>query len=272
MSEENNRKIQKISTTPDIIDVLVICWGVICIAFLAEATWSKWTGKAEFIITESILLLLAWIYLGIRRLSQPGMFRWRSVPAGSIPYLLIMAAAAAILLDELDSLVGLVIPIPDYQLQNLQQAFAPNSFSEAILIITGVAIVAPITEESLFRGVVQQTFERRWDITSAVLVSSLIFSVIHLQPWWMIQQAVLAVLLGYLSWRWNSIIPAVIVHGANNLWAIRNIAGLSDEFIRIYTWGKHVNPVLIAMALVTFTFGLIKSEQVRRSRAIQDQC
>ena len=92
-------------------------------------------------------------------------------------------------------------------------------------------------------------------------VSSLVFSIIHLQPWWMVQQLILAVFLGFLSWRWNSIIPAVIIHAANNMWAIRNITGLGDDAFRYYLWGEHVNPILLVIALVIFWYSFRKTER-----------
>ena len=256
--EQQNRNQDK---KPDIIDVIFICWGIISILLLAEVTWMKLPGKAGFLVSEFALLAFAWIYMRSRKLPRIKMFRWRSVPRKSIVYFLLVACAAAILFDELDRLIAIIIPMPEKQLEALKETFAPNTISEIILVIFSVVIVAPIVEESLFRGFVQQTFERRWDVTTAVLVASLVFAVIHLQPWWMIQQLILAVFLGYLSWLWNSILPAVLIHAANNAWALRHITGLDNTTLQFYLIDGHVNPLLIVISVGILWFGLKKTEK-----------
>ena len=259
----------KPSSKPDMIDILVICWGIIAIAFIAGLTWNRWIGKAAYMYTEITMFIFAWLYLRVRKLPQLELMRWRPVPRRIAGYLLLMAASGAVLLDELDRLVGLIIPTPEIQLEALQEAFVSSSPVENILIVLGVVVVAPLVEESLFRGIIQQTLERRWETTKAVLVTSLLFSLIHLQPWWMIQQLILAVLLGYLAWRWNSILPAVIIHAGNNLWALRNIAGLEDDAFSFYLWRGHVNPLLMIIALVLFMYGFKRCETIRESLVIR---
>lgn len=244
------------------LDVMVICLSVFVVLYIANETWSKWTGKAEFIISELILLIFGWLYLGFRKFPQIRMFRWYPIPREVILPCLLMAISGVVLLDELDRLVGLVMPLPEVQLEALEEAFVPATLLDLFLIIIGVTIIAPITEESLFRGFIQQTLEKKWDITKAVLISAAIFALIHIQPWWVLQQAILAVFIGYLAWRWNSIIPPILIHGANNLWALRSIIGLTDDVIGYYNWKDHVHPILLIIALIIFYLGFRTSERI----------
>jgi len=99
-------------------------------------------------------------------------------------------------------------------------------------------------------------------VTKAVLTGALIFALIHIQPWWLIQQLILAVFLGYLSWRWNSIVPAVLIHATNNAWSLRNIAGLDNGIFSYYLWGDHVNPIFLIISLLFFAYSFLATEKV----------
>jgi len=256
---------------PDIIDVLFICWGVVLILYIGDATWGKLVHKSEYIITELVLLLFGWLYLKFRKFPQFSMFRWRPVPLKLILPCLLMAVAGAVLLDELDRLIGLIIPVPLAELDLLEQSFSTVSAWDTLLIIAGVVIIAPITEESLFRGFVQKVFEAKWDATKAVLIASAMFALIHLQPWWTIQQLILAVFIGFLAWRWDSIIPAVIIHAANNLWALRHLLNLGYGEAGFYDWHEHVNPLILIIALVVFFVGFRSSETLfKRLEIVQN--
>jgi membrane protease YdiL (CAAX protease family) len=263
-SETTNTK------TPDLIDVLFICWGIVLIIYIGNETWSKWVVKSEYIITELVLLFFGLIYLNVRKFSHISMFRWRPIPLQLVIPCLLIAFSGAVLLDELDRLIGLIIPVPVNELALLEQSFSSVSAFDTLLIILGVVIIAPITEESLFRGFIQQVFEIRWDITKAVLIASAVFALIHFQPWWAIQQLILAVFMGYLAWRWNSIIPAALIHAANNLWALRHLLNLGYGEAGFYDWNEHVNPLIIVIAAIIF-FKSFRFSEVLYERLVKKQ-
>ncbi len=49
----------------------------------------------------------------------------------------------------------------------------------------GPIITAPLAEEILFRGLVFRTLRERWRTTAGLLVSSVLFALIHLPYWWL---------------------------------------------------------------------------------------
>ncbi len=137
----------------------------------------------------------------------------------------------------------------------------PATGWEAFLLVLGLGLAAPIAEESLFRGVIQQTLEARTDVTRGVLLTSLIFASLHLQYWWLIQLLLMAVILGYLAWRWDSIIPAVMIHAANNLWSFWITLLPEEELSRFYLWKGQLHPALWAAGIALVAGGLFWSEQ-----------
>ena len=101
----------------------------------------------------------------------------------------------------------------------------------------------------------QKVLEKSWeDITKAILVTSLFFVLVHLNPYWIVQIYLLGMLLGYLSWRTNSIIPGIILHGLNNGFAVA-LNNTENVFSRYYNWYEHVNPLWIFIAIILIIFG-----------------
>lgn len=74
------------------------------------------------------------------------------------------------------------------------------------------AVAPAFSEEWLFRGYVQTRLAQRWSPWLAILVSSLLFAVIHLDPVHVISVFPIGLWLGYISWRSGSIIPAMLAH------------------------------------------------------------
>ncbi|MEO8357511.1 MAG: type II CAAX endopeptidase family protein [Chloroflexota bacterium] len=74
------------------------------------------------------------------------------------------------------------------------------------------AILAPLVEEIFFRGFLFQGFRQKYGWVSAMLLSSGIFAVAHLDPVSLIPTFILGSLLAYLYHRSNSVWPGVILH------------------------------------------------------------
>jgi membrane protease YdiL (CAAX protease family) len=79
-----------------------------------------------------------------------------------------------------------------------------------------VAVVAPIVEELIFRGLIFQGFRKNYNGFVAVLMSALLFALFHLNPWQFPATFVLGLLLGWLMLRTNNILFAILGHSINN--------------------------------------------------------
>jgi hypothetical protein len=80
-----------------------------------------------------------------------------------------------------------------------------------------VGLLVPIAEELVFRGAVLRELlrlcSRHW---TAILLSALIFALIHGNPAQMPHAFVMGLLLGWMYWRTDSILPGVVFHWVNN--------------------------------------------------------
>lgn len=79
-----------------------------------------------------------------------------------------------------------------------------------------IAIAAPIVEELLFRGLLQNALARFIPVWPAILLSSLVFAAVHGQPYAIPGLMSLSIAFGYLYHRTGSLRTNIILHMLNN--------------------------------------------------------
>ncbi len=237
------------------IIVLLFIYTLLFGAGLATQAIQKET-RYLYIFGGSLFLIVPWLYSFVFKYDIRRLFRLNPVPGTVIVLSLLVGIGLSVVGDELDRLINMVIPIPDWMLEQMRPLQAENSM-DWFLILTGAVLVASVAEEALFRGFFQVTLERKGDATRAVLLSSITWTLIHMNPYWAIQIFVTGVIIGYLAWRTNSLLPAIIVHAFNNLLAVLalNLFG-EGESLGWYEWGEHVSPPVFIVALVLLVWAL----------------
>ena len=166
--------------------------------------------------------------------------------------------------DEMDRILSFVFGTEEELAQLTDILIIDYSFI-GILLSTTIVVLAPFGEELLFRGFLQKKLEESWkDITRAVLVTSLFFAFIHMNPVWIIQIYLLGVILGYLAWKTGSILTSLVLHSLNNGAALV-LTNYSESINPYYLWNIHVSPLFLVLAICSLSFGfynLNKSVQV----------
>ena len=128
-----------------------------------------------------------------------------------------------------------------------------------------IAIIPGIGEELLFRGVVLKLF-KDWtkNVHVAVIISSILFSALHLQFYGFLPRFVLGMFLGYLFVLSGTLWVPVIIHFINNAFAILYVYFTnSTETLttEIESIGDTSNPLIIVFSfvvLVTLMFLILK--------------
>ena len=212
---------------------------------------------AQFGLLIGELFLPIPIYFWARRIHADlkSFFRLNSVSLNTILTSLPLAVGVTILTDELDRIAQLVLQLPD-QFTKIQEVLTIRDLLSAVFIIGVVIIIAPLIEEMIFRGFFQRILEYRLkDVTKAVLYSALTFAIIHFNPWWAVQIYIIAVFMGYVAWRTNSIWIPFIIHAINNGAAVW-FAHQSESGLQWYQWKGHVAPIVLLIGLVSFILGI----------------
>ncbi|MBP5425190.1 MAG: CPBP family intramembrane metalloprotease [Prevotella sp.] len=113
--------------------------------------------------------------------------------------------------------------IPSQCLQELMPKL-PNIVEEEFDMILrdrwgyfAIGLLAPVCEELVFRGAVLRALlrwtPRHW---LAIAISALLFALIHANPIQMPHAFLIGLLLGWLYYRTDSIVPGIVYHWVNN--------------------------------------------------------
>jgi uncharacterized protein len=125
------------------------------------------------------------------------------------------------LVGYLNIIVEKVLPAPGWFWELFDRIFQ-NRFGFWGTLFK-VAILAPVIEEALFRGIIMHGFMKNYKPWYAILISALLFSLFHLNPWQMTYTFFLGILLGWLMVRTRSLPLAIIAHSLNNLLVLLSI-------------------------------------------------
>ena len=215
----------------------------------------------SFIIGQSLMVVPLIAYLKFKKTPLFNSIRFKVLQSSTIKSVTLFSTGLIILSDEVDRIIQIFVPTPEYIL-DLNYLLKPDSILGGILLFIAVAILAPLGEEIIFRGFLQQTLEKQWkDTTLAILFTALIFSLIHMNPYWFIQIYFLGVILGFLAWKTKSIIAPLILHSLNNSMALL-LSFLDSQQNSLYLWNGHVAPWVFIIALLSVFFGFKQINQL----------
>ena len=174
----------------------------VSIALFPE-TDSRLLTILSIFIGQGIIVLPVFTIIYLKNESFTQSFRLKPIPLNSIFSIVVLSLGTIILSDEIDRLIGMVLPKPDY-IEKLAELFQFDTPLYALLLIFATVLIAPVSEEILFRGFLQQFLENHWkDVTKAVLITSLFFAAVHMNPGWIIQIYLLGIILGYFLIAWG---------------------------------------------------------------------
>jgi membrane protease YdiL (CAAX protease family) len=161
--------------------------------------------EALFILAPALLL----VALEKRPVREVLRLRW---PGWRVAGLGVLLGAGGWLFDTW--LGGVLIAVLGYSTP-LPPDFFPTSPGQAVVLVLALAVVAPLCEEVLFRGVIQRGYEQRGPRTG-ILATGLLYVVFHQSVPQGLALIPLAFLLGYMVWRSDSLLPGLLAHAANN--------------------------------------------------------
>ena len=135
--------------------------------------------------------------------------------AGTLAAGVVAAAAALLPTSVLAGLSARVHPVDPQWLASFQDHL-PSSGLGIALAAASAVLVAPLAEELLFRGLLYRLARRTWGAWPAAVVSSLVFGLIHGEPWYLFGLIGLGLILAYLYEATGSLLAPVIAHALHN--------------------------------------------------------
>lgn len=226
--------------------------------------------KFGLLIGTVCFVVPAWWYAGKENKSIRSVFRFNAVSSHTLIFTVVLSLGLIVVTDTidkwiapminsyLDSTIGVLSPelMSDRILEKMKEEFKIGGWLDGTLLILAAVFAAGICEEMLIRGMFQGALEKRMHAAYAVVVSSLVFSFIHINPWGGIQIFVIAVFLGLIAWRTGSIVPTIIMHALNNFIVIV-FNNLEPETLSWYGDEHHIEPVMIGAGILFSMIGII---------------
>ncbi|GET23135.1 hypothetical protein JCM18694_33810 [Prolixibacter denitrificans] len=150
--------------------------------------------------------------MGLKRIRKFDIPEYR-VKFNREPFQVILVIAVmTIAASTVISAVSSLIPGSDWFNRYMSGVHQPNFF-----LFLSIVVAAPLLEEILFRGVILEGLLKNYSPAKAIIWSAAIFAVAHLNPWQGVGALLLGLVIGWVYWKSNSIIPGMLIHFVNNL-------------------------------------------------------
>ncbi len=180
---------------------------------LVEEVMSSYTNNVLILTLISALISLPVLYY-LYKSDFKKLFaneKYKVIPYVNYVYVAIVAIFGSITFNTLISFSNLINFFPGYN------EVAEFLYDESLLVqILGVAIVIPIVEELIFRGLIFKRMSTYAKTSTAVIISSLIFAVYHFNVVQGIYAFLVGIIFAIVYDRYNNLLAPCLAHIAAN--------------------------------------------------------
>lgn len=188
-------------------------------------------------VLASVIMFFA--FNAVNRVNSRAMFRADGITGGMLGRCVLMAFAFHSVGLALEYGVDFVLYNTGYEVTSFDYETTNDAATLLVDIISSV-IAAPIAEEMFFRGVVlKQT--SRVSARFGIIFSAVMFGLMHGNPYQFVMATVIGLYFGYITVKYDSLIPSTICHIAiNGMMTIGDVIGFFNEelgdssFVAVY--------------------------------------
>ena len=169
-----------------------------------------------------------------------------------------------------------LVPMNDFFREMIREMVLEMASDQGLLMFTALVIAAPILEELIFRGIMLDGLLRIYSPTKAVIVSSLLFGLVHLNPAQFVGGALVGGFMGWVYVHTRSVMATILIHAAFNLTAFTEGYFIDAEEAIDMSYaevlGGWTNYVLVVLGSIVVTLGcvfLLDKEFKKPPRALQ---
>lgn len=211
------------------IDVLALLGSLVVSRFVASAVVIILNRNGSFAPEFSMFILyvitfgltiIAGLWLKARRSTSRPFLRFSLTKAN--PFLVLWGLVLTIVTSV--AIEPILNIFPSEYLDNIKNSIGTGGWA----IITSV-VAAPILEEVLFRGILQESLTEKLGGWRGVLAASAIFGIVHVIPQQMVNAFFVGIILGYIYIKTRSLLPVILIHAINNALAFIQIVIFGDQ-------------------------------------------
>jgi membrane protease YdiL (CAAX protease family) len=167
-----------------------------------------------------VMLGLMWLHLKKHdRATRIGLTRWSSLDLGRT----IGWSIALIGLGLAFNYLYATYAIPDIKSQGqMRKMFAalPDTLSNQAMLFLAVAVIAPLLEELLFRGLLQTALMKHFPLWGAISAAAVVFALVHGQVYAFPALFAMGAVFGLLYHKTGSLRVTILAHALNNAAAL----------------------------------------------------
>ena len=200
------------------IEFAVVIGGI---KFLIKPVYIHWLSDDLYSgtlagLTMAIVLMIAVYFIAL----HPKKLSWREVgirPFAKKDWKLIIGLSlllliGAVILMSLTSLIG-----NSYENSKTEAIQKNLAIHTIIIAFISAAIISPVYEEIFYRGFLYRWLRTRFGLIAALILSSLIFTIVHIPTYNVMPVNFLSgVIFAWAYERTSSVWPPVIIHGLTN--------------------------------------------------------
>lgn len=200
-----------------------IAWSVNWVISGMTELSASFSTFLTYVIAMGLTLAFA-LWLRIRRgVEGPVLhFGLRKTNPGLILWGIVLVLITSVVVEPLINI------FPSEYLENLSAGIGRGGWA-----MLSTIVMAPLLEEMLFRGVIQQSFTQRYGGIGGVLTAAAVFGLIHIIPQQVVNAFFVGIILGYIYIKTGSLIPVIIIHALNNAIAYAQMSILGNEQLSV---------------------------------------
>lgn len=140
--------------------------------------------------------------------------------------IMVLAAISTIAIQTgITSPIVNLIPMPEF----VKKIFMEFGNQNGVFSFITVVVAAPILEELIFRGIILHGLLQRYSPTKSIIVSSVLFGIVHLNPWQFVGAFIIGLFSGWVYYKTKKLTLSILIHFANNLFAFMGIYFVDAE-------------------------------------------
>jgi membrane protease YdiL (CAAX protease family) len=159
------------------------------------------------------------ILIGVKKSKQKfnKIFKFVNVSLDYWLAIIVFMAGFVIISSEIDNVLIYFLPMPEFLQDTFELIMVKQLFIVSIFL---VGIIPGLTEEMLFRGIILNGLEKNYSNKKAILISALLFGIIHLNPWQFVTAFIIGVISAWICIKTKSIILCIYMHIFNNILSV----------------------------------------------------
>ncbi|MBQ6835476.1 MAG: CPBP family intramembrane metalloprotease [Clostridia bacterium] len=199
-----------------LVAILMVMWRMITTDLPYEEIVNTVFGAdvATISYLSAILLIgFIWLLSRIFRKKFSDFIDWGKNVRGMITYACVLVGIGG----NFWTTVVMSSIFSQEAVEEYNAASSNMSVSASMMTLIGVAVLVPIMEEIVFRGIILNRFSRVMPVEMAIILQGLIFGLMHGDIIWITYAVFMGLVLGYIKVCTNSLKASIAMHMAYNI-------------------------------------------------------